>query len=533
MFAPITQAHSNGQPHVTEQTETEIRRVINRAVLEAADNFIGLVGNPFDQGDLFNDLYGSNWYANPYFMPPYWFQSQKRGEVIPVYLNELQLRYIRDRQRKLCSENPYAQCAIAAFQNYAVGEDGLMLTVIPAHHREANPSHIRQTQRVLDVWNEENDIPSYARDMVETWIVNGDIITRHFPQRDGIVWLRRVEAEHLKAPLGDGYDARYSFGIETAPDDIEDVRGYWIVMNPLENPVPVFVPADEITFLKWNTPRSAKRGRPLFDGGCEVLLRGAMELLRATMATVTSRAKIALIRKFNGVVKDAAQKLVQELTTQTVTDPGNGQLQSMQKVHYGTILNSSGGVEYEMPAQNFETNIHYQALQMVLRAVCARAQFPEWMLTADPSSGTFANAFIAEAPSTKQFGMVQKTICQFVGSNRRLRHRSMAWIQVVHAVDRGLLPEDVLHTVQIETRGPTLVVRDKEAEARTNTIYMAARIKPPQMVQQELGIDPSAADKMWDEWDKKQAKVDDAPVDTEVVAQAAAVGNPRWRTAHC
>ena len=59
---------------------------------------------------------------NAQIVPPYYRQAQKRGEAIPLYVNEVQLRLYRDRSRKLCAENEFAICGLENRKSYVVGK---------------------------------------------------------------------------------------------------------------------------------------------------------------------------------------------------------------------------------------------------------------------------------------------------------------------------------------------------------------------------------------------------------------------------
>lgn len=450
---------------------------------EAAVDFYATLGL-LDPRDLQAELDG--WGTFPVMAPPYYRQSQKRGEVLPVYTTEEQLRLLRDRSRKLRAENEFAICAVETRKSYVVGK-GFVYRAAAAH-KDCPASLLERVQKVLDWWDEANDLASYAADMMDRLDTDGESFTRFFPQKSGLVLLRPVEPEHVRSPQGDAYGPEFSFGVQTDPEDVEDVKGYWIVESPLYNPSPAFVPAGEVMHARLNVPRSAKRGLPTFYP-VEQNLRRAEDLLGSMTSMAKTRAKIALIRKFNGLVKSTVQSMTDELTEATATDPSTGNAISLERLRFGTILNSSGGIDYEMPSADVQASDYVAVLQAELRAIASRLCMPEWMLTADASNANYSSSLVAEAPSTKMFERLQRQLARQLGESRERSRESAAWRQLRHAVRVGLLPREVYQLVKVQVEAPSLVVRDRAGEATMNAQYLQARIKSPQTIAAELGLD--------------------------------------------
>jgi len=485
---------------IAKQIGVKTKQVLN----EAAQDFLGILGSGFDVYDVLQDTNQNSggWGSYPYTIPPYYRNNQNRGELLPVYLDENALKFIRDRSRKICAENPFAICALENRINYSVGEKGLKI-VVTKNSDDCPSPLVKRAQKVIDLWQERNEMPEMEADLVRQGDTDGEHYIRDFPQNSGMLLHRAVEPEHIIRPPGGDYGPHYSFGIQTSPTDIHKVEGYWVIENPIKNNIPRFVSADEMSQFKYTTPRSAKRGLPLFYS-CEVLLRYAMDLLRGVVTTANIRARYAVIKKAtNGLVRDAAQKLSDSLKTCSVTDPGNGQSWNTEKVPFGSIVSTGSNQEFEFPSSNFDTNTYEVALQMVLRAVAARCNMPEWMLTSDASNANYSSSFIAEAPSIKSFGKLQEYICRRVGINRMPGRESLAWRQIKHAIACGVLPPEALHLLSLTCEGPSLVVRDKASEAQVNAQLMQAKIKSPQEIQQEMGIDSEKTFKQWQEWNKK------------------------------
>ena len=504
MIADIMNGHANGsitEAELKKKATQSFKGALRAALVESTLDVYGLFGTNFlDPLDFVGDM-DNGWGNYPYTSPAYYIQNMKRGEVLPAYLYEQQLRIYRDRSRKLCQENEFAICATENRKNYAVGAEGFQYKAVSAHP-DCTPKLLERTQRVIDGCVEHNDLAEYAKDVMLRCDKDGEAFTRYFPQDSGLVSIRTVEAEHVRAPNAD-YGPHYSFGIQTKPDDVETREGYWVVENPTQKGwIPTFVPAEEICHIKINTPRSAKRGLPTFYP-CEQLLRIASDLLIGVAKNANHRAKIAMVRTVTGALQDAAQSMLDELKDVNIMDPTSGQSISVEQFRWGQILTQPDNVKLEFPNANFESSNFQIALQMLLRTVAARLIMPEWMLSVDASNANYSSSMIAEAPSTKAFEDLQKMLMRRFGVNRMRSRESIIWYQVRHAVRVGLLPPETLHLVQIECEGPSLVVRDQQGEATTNNTYFQMRLKSGRIIQQEQGWDPEQVEKDFAEDDKK------------------------------
>ena len=464
------------------------RTRVKRLAEAAAMDFYGILGAGFDPYDMYQDM--SGWNSYPYVPPPWYRQHQKRGEVLPVYLDENQLRFLRDRSRKLWQENVFVKCAVLNMQNYVAGADGMTIKAVSASERRpVDKKWLGRVQDVVDMWSEVNERPEVEADIIERMIVDGEKFLRHFPMPKGIILLRDVEAEHIKSPPGGSFPPHSSFGIETDPEDVHTRRGYHVVEHPITNPLPTFVPAADICHIKWNTPRSSKRGLPLFYE-CETLLRDAVDLLRGVVVTANIRARYAVIRKFTSpVIKEAVQKFLNEVNLATVTDPTTGQDINVERKPFGGVTNAGANIDYEFPNASMDNNDYEIALQMVLRAIAARIGFPEFMLTADAGNANFASTLVAESPSVKMFEMFQNRVKRRVAEYRMEQKRSLAWTQIVYAVRIGILPPETLTVVKLQAEGPSLVVRDQQGEAETNGAYNALKIKSRKTISMEQNLD--------------------------------------------
>lgn len=459
----------------TEDSKTT-RGAESNVLSDIATGFGQMLFGPEGRSDI--------WYGAGIVSPPYFIDSQKRGEVLPAYLSEYGLKVIRDRSRRLFIENETCSCIKRNRLSYIVGT-GFRYRVLPKHER-VSESLLARTQNVVDVFLEANRLSLMAQEAVVRGDRDGEGFIRIFPQDKGLLLLRWTEPEHVKAPYGDSLPAR-SFGIETDPQDVMSVRGYWVVENPLHSTVPHFVPATRIVHYKCNVDSAAKRGLPL-TYPIEANLRRVEEILAAISTTIKIQAKIAMIRHVEGSTKNAVTRLKDSLETQQTFDPITGGATNVEEFKFGSILTSSGNIKYEFPkSSGVESPV--EVLKAEYRAIAAAMVMTESMVSADASGGTGTAQLVQEAPATRNFEREQRFYCDLFGESRAPGNESLVWRQIAYAVECGVLPEEVLHCVRIVTNAPDIIQRDPDKAAAADKAYLDMGATSPQIICSQLGND--------------------------------------------
>src|SRR5262245_42987874 len=102
--------------------ERRLAQLREQAEIRAIESELGLLNNlvgprepvlddlSFVGGTVLGDL------SAPYM------DYRNRGEAIPVYANEGQLKLLRDQSRRLCAVNEFAICAMGNRQGYICGK---------------------------------------------------------------------------------------------------------------------------------------------------------------------------------------------------------------------------------------------------------------------------------------------------------------------------------------------------------------------------------------------------------------------------
>lgn len=443
--------------------------------------------NPWSAQGLYTDAWqtGAWGYAgvSPYSLAARYDDGS--GLLRPVFLTAFQKKQITDSARELFFFNEYCAATVKVMQDYVVGT-GFEYKVIPTRDG-VSETLIRKAQDLLDLFGEKNRIDSFENELVWRLLVEGECITRLFYDSDGLLTVRICEPE-LLLPPNDSNDPNSSFGIECRHDDIHDVRGYWIVTEPWKGLTPELIPADDVNYIKVNSPSSSKRGLPM-SFQVDQNFRQIESVLLAMVTLANARSKIAMVRKIDEAPPEAADALIEKTTDVVLNDPLTGQRLNIERMPYGSILTASKNISYEFPEIGAFADECHKTIQQNLRAICAHYGISEMQLSADAQTGSYASAIVAESPSHKNFVRWQKMIGDFIAGRRARPQQSIMWKQMLYAVEKGLLPQEALTDLKITYRGPSVVTRDQHEEAQSNKIYFDMGIKSADTIAAEQGMD--------------------------------------------
>ncbi|MHA2068932.1 MAG: phage portal protein, partial [Candidatus Thorarchaeota archaeon] len=246
---------------------------------------------------------------------------------------------------------------------------------------------------------------------------DGEFLLREFvagKDEKGLVRLRFIRPGRVQTPTNiDSHNKGeiVSYGIGHNPDDIEDLKTYYLVNS--DGTLYKKVPAEEIIHYKIFADSDMKRGISVLEVCAPMIQKydGWMED-RITLNKV--RTAIALIRKIDAPTA-RIQAIRDSLEAETVTADRKKQ----KMLERGTIITASKGVEYEMLSPNINaTDVKDDGRNMLL-SVAAGVGFPEMILTADYSNANYSSTLIAQNPFVREIEDWQdfaKTIYQDIYS---------------------------------------------------------------------------------------------------------------------
>jgi capsid protein len=285
--------------------------------------------------------------------------------------------------------------------------------------------------------------------------------------------VRFVEPAQVAAPSDRTQDPSASFGVQTDPDDVETVVGYWIDGR--------LVDVAEIQHRKANVDANVKRGLPLFYP-VRKNLRRAEKLLRNMSVVAEIQSAIAVIRKHTAATAIGLGQFVANQADLSLRSSATGRTSHFRRYAPGTILDAASGTDYEFPAAGIDAARYVTVLQAELRAIASRLVMPEFMLTSDASNANYSSTMVAEGPAVKMFDRLQHEMLQ--------DDVELFWRVVRHAVEAGRLPAESLGAVEIRGIPPTLAVRDRLKDTQADQILVRNGAMSVQTMAMRNGLDP-------------------------------------------
>jgi capsid protein len=387
------------------------------------------------------------------------------------YADEQQLAQIRDQCRALAVWNEFAINGHENRISYIVGS-GHAYRATARNGQDVEPL-VSQVQAVIDQFVRLNHWHQRQQEIVHRKDRDGECFLRLFPAADGTMRVRFVEPAQVAAPHQRLNDPSARFGVQTDPDDVETVEGYWIDGR--------LVDAAAIQHRKANVDANVKRGLPLFYP-VRKNLRRAEKLLRNMSVVSEIQSAIAVIRKHKAATAAGLEQFIAGQSDLSVTSAASGRTSHFQRYAPGTILDAMAGIDYEFPAAGIDAGRYVTVLQAELRAIASRLVMPEFMLSSDASNANYASTMVAEGPAVKMFERLQHDMLE---DDVALLDRV-----VRHAVESGRLPAEAIDRVEIRGIPPRLAVRDRLKDAQADQILVRNGAMSVPTMALRNGLDP-------------------------------------------
>ena len=384
---------------------------------------------------------------------------------------EQTLRELRDQCRRLAATNEFAINGHENRISYIVGP-GHSYRAAVCKGMDAPDDVPMQVQKLLDEFEHENRWQLRQQEIVRRIDRDGEAFLRFFVDHDGLTRVRFIEPDQIVTPPELAADPSASFGIQTDPDDVETVLGYYVDGE--------FVDAADVQHRRANVDFNVKRGLPLYTP-VRKNLRRAEKLLRNMSIVAEIQSAIALIRKHRGASRSGIEQFVATDADAGITNGTSGRTRHFSQYGPGTILDAPAGLEYDFPARGLDASSFVAVLQAELRAIAARLVMPEFMFTSDASNANYSSTMVAEGPGDEN---VRAAAGQHdrAGPGRdvaRGRERRR----------RRPIAADVRDLVDIQIMPPSLHVRDQLRQAQVDRIAFDSGILSPQTWSQHLGLD--------------------------------------------
>lgn len=429
--------------------------------------------------------------------------DRKYGRNFPLYQSETELSLLRAPSRVLCQTNCYAQALVGGLKSYVIGpgysyraKEREKVTVPPGlveAVQEVVDRFLRRNQwNAADPWQLLDELPlrPIEGEAFERSLRDGEACLIHYadPDESGDTDVRWVESEFITQPPGSRWE-EWSFGWKVPPDDEQKKLAAWISFSGLAAEGEE-VPVRDLSFLARNSDRIAKRGVPDFAFDSYHALQTAQRLRSALATGGAQKASIVGVRQHRAQTPTQTQAFSDSLADLQQVDLVTGQLQNTRHFREGEWEDIPENLEYvHGPSTDNEAAL-VEVLNACLRGAVVRWNGFEWLVSADASSNSYANALAAQSPA------VQRVRCEQDQSYKPFFARSIA-IAVRNACDAGRIRvsgytfswQEVRGLVEVQIEAPSPEVQDKASEAQANQIRIQGGWKSRQTVAQEEGLD--------------------------------------------
>jgi hypothetical protein len=447
---------------------------------------------------LLDRLRGEPWSYN--ITSPY---DNKYGRRFPLYQSEAELSLLRAPSRILCQTNNYALALLGGLRSYIIGPGYTYRAAARENVSNVPASLVEGVQAVIDrfmrlnqwkgndSWADLDQLPlkPIEGEAFERSLRDGETLLMHTWDSDaGTTWVRFVEPEFVVQPPNSRWQ-EWSFGWKVPENDEQRKLAAWISFtgNPVDGEE---FPVEQLAYLPRNADRIHKRGMPDFSFDAYDALQTAQRLRRALAVGGAIKASIVGVRQHKAQTVSQTRSMRDELTDYEQVDLTTGRNQHMRRYEPGEWEDVDENLEYVRgPSTDCEGAL-VEVLQACLRGAVVRWNGFEWLVSADASSNSYANALAAKSPAVQRV-REEQSACY-----KPLFTRSMT-IAVKNAADAGMIRaggrtwewEQIKALVELQVEAPAPEVEDLQQEAQRDVAMNQIGAKSIQTICQEQGLD--------------------------------------------
>lgn len=336
-------------------------------------------------------------------------------------------------------------------------------------------------QEAWDDWAMENRWNHREKEMIIRTFRDGECFLRFFENVDGkgMAAVRFIRSNFIRNPadMPAGLHGRelVSYGIGTNPQDIEDVKSYYLTGG--DGTLIEKIPANEVLHIKIMADSDMKRGISFLMTALP-MLKKYEDWLEDRIVLNRVRSAIAMIRKIEGTAGTIESIRDEYQTERTSSD------QNRQKMpRRGTVITAGKGINYEMLSPKIQASDVKDDGRAMLLAVAAGMGFPEQFLTSDYSNANYSSSMVAQNPFVREIEDWQ----DFFSYHYRLIYK-----RVIKAfMEHGDLPKsDNSKKVECEIEWPPLILADIEKNNKAREIMFRNKIISRTTWQLKEGLDP-------------------------------------------
>lgn len=393
-----------------------------------------------------------------------------------------ELNRVRHVSQYLYERNCNAQGGINGMGRYVIGGGSAQEVQSTDPDSEPPARLAKAVTALLDEFKKVCAWKTVEREIYRRYLTDGEAFIQLTPMADGLTALKFVEADQIVPPQNQSMEGPWSWGILVDMDRPGiplkyNVRDYTTSTERQ-------VDACFIFHLKRGTNLNQKRGRPALTPALDEL-DGGNKLRHASREGEKVRASIAYIRQHALAPVGAIQGLQNNASTGSyqVQTPNGSREVTYQKVEPGSVQDIPQGLEYKPPPPSPNADASAQSVRLSLEAVSAALEAPYWLVSGDSSASSYASSLTAESPFIKLVEGEQDVVGEYVDDVLT------AVVEIAAEQERDNIPMDVMERIDLHVSFTSPVVRNKLEETQRNEILRNARIKSPQTIAAEDGLD--------------------------------------------
>lgn len=367
------------------------------------------------------------------------------------YINEITLEEIRDMSRYLYLTNAHYRGILRQYRKYIAGK----------------PLKISGEQE------RENKIWKVFQKRIKWRKFFKEAVLRFF--RDGEVFLYIPTWQFLDPNNIIASDPNISYGIETNPDNVEEVLAYWYRLGNKEEKR---IEVEDILHIK-ESDSDEKRGIPYLLA-IMAKTEAYDKWLGDRILLNRIRASIAIIRKHDsGPAKVKTFADSKATSSQSPKDTSYGESLRKQIFEPGTIIDCSKNTEYQYLEPKVQAKDVAEDGRHILLSFSAATGLPEFMVTGDASNSNYASTMVAEGPGIREFEDWQDFFSEIIQE---------IWAKVMeqNGLNEGGEPQTTI---------PSLVTRNQLEEAKVNEILLNNGIISVDEWRRQLDVDTEKMEK--------------------------------------
>jgi len=267
-------------------------------------------------------------------------------------------------------------------------------------------------QDYWDQWTEVSNWDMRSKELFRRYLRDGEVFLRWFSSAapGGHILPRFVEPVEIADPGNTENWGHHSWGIETDPNDVENVMFYYrtFAYNQGGSLTPQQkwerIPANEIDHFKCLVDSNVKRGRSWLMGVAKYI-RMHEQWLDQRWQLNRLRTLFAVVANVKGQGGSSVADLKAKFTdTEGRAVAGEGTPKKMPK---NAMLLMSRGVEYDLKSLNLNAADAAEDGRNFQLQIAVGTSLPEYVVRGDSSNSNYSSTMVSESPMVRMFQKYQ------------------------------------------------------------------------------------------------------------------------------